>query len=67
MGNPTIDPDIPRLYSLAEAATRLGYSSKQGLHKRLAAGEIPCGRVGTTFVLRADLIDALAEQERPTE
>ncbi|MFI5852255.1 helix-turn-helix domain-containing protein [Micromonospora chalcea] len=65
MGNPTLDPDIPRLYSLAEAAAVLGYGSKQGLHKRIQAGEIPCRYVGTTLVLRADLIDALAAQENP--
>lgn len=57
------DPNIPELLSLREAATALDYNSKQGLLDRVARGEIPCARVGNSWVFRADLIAELKATE----
>ncbi|MEK8108638.1 hypothetical protein NKG94_34380 [Micromonospora sp. M12] len=65
MADPVRDPEIPDLYSLQEAATRLGYASKQSLLNRVARGEVACARVGTGYAFRAALIDELATAEQP--
>lgn len=60
------DPQIPELLSLQEAATELGYASKQGLLNRVAKGEIECAKAGTTYVFRADLIAELKAEQHGT-
>ena len=67
MAEPVRDPHIPDLLSLQQAATRLGYNSKQGLLNRVHRGEIPCARVGTAVVFRAEVIEALAAAEVPAD
>jgi hypothetical protein len=59
------DPEIPDLLSLQEAATELGYASKQSLLNRVTRGEVACAKIGTGYVFRAALIEELAAAERP--
>ncbi|MGC4769185.1 hypothetical protein ACLQ25_09420 [Micromonospora sp. DT44] len=63
MADPVRDPEIPDLYSLQQATTRLGYASKQSLLNRVTRGEVACARVGNSYVFRAALIDQLAATE----
>lgn len=65
MADPVRDPEIPDLYSLQQATTRLGYASKQSLLNRVARGEVACARVGNAYVFRAALIEELAATEQP--
>jgi len=67
MADPVRDPEIPDLLSLQEAATELGYASKQALLNRVDRGEIACARVGTTYAFRAALIAELKAAERPAD
>lgn len=67
MAEPVRDPQIPDLLSLQQASTRLGYSSKQSLLNRYNRGEIPGYRVGTAVVFRAEVIEALAADELPSD
>lgn len=63
MADPVRDPQIPALYSLAQATARLGYNSKQSLLNRYRSGEVAGAEVGNAIVFRAALIDALAATE----
>ena len=65
MANFVRDPEIPDLLSLREAATELGYDSKQGLLNRIARGEVACVMVGGSYAIRAALVAELKAAERP--
>lgn len=62
MGEPTRDPYIPELLSMAQAAERLQLT-KQGVHRRYVQGQLPGAQIGNAIVFRAQLIDAIAKAE----
>lgn len=62
MGEPTRDPYIPELLSMAQAAERLQLT-KQGVHRRYTLGQLPGAPAGNAIVFRAQLIEEIAKAE----
>lgn len=55
---PVLDADIPPLMSITEVAAHHGVS-RQAVHDAIKAGKLPAVQVGTTWVMRREVVESV--------